>query len=67
MARHTIVRNMNLDDEYDEEDYNYGSSYGSDYGLSSSVEQQYMFRRDQGGTTPNMSNFLDRQVRVSNN
>lgn len=32
---------------------------GSDYGLSSSVEKQYMFQRDQSGNTPNFSNFLD--------
>ena len=34
-------------------------SAGSDYGLSSSVEKQYMFKRDQSGHTPNFSNFLD--------
>jgi len=66
MARHTYVRNMNVDDEYEDDEYSYGSSYGtsytgSDYGLSSSVEQQYMFRRGQSGTTPKMSSFLDRQ------
>ena len=49
MSRHTYVRNMNVDEEYEDDEYAYGSSYGtpgSDYGLSSSVEQQYMFRRD---------------------
>jgi len=64
MSRHTYVRNMNVDEEYEDDEYAYGSSYGtpgSDYGLSSSVEQQYMFRRDQSGTTPRMSSFLDRQ------
>jgi len=51
---------MNVDEEYEDDDYgSYGSSYGSDYGLSSSVEQQYMFKRDQSGNTPNFSNFLD--------
>ena len=39
-----------------------GCLLGSDYGLSSSVEQQYMFNRDQSGTTPKMSSFLDRQA-----
>jgi len=53
---------MNVDEEYEDDEYAYGSSYGSDYGLSSSVEQQYMFRRDQSGTTPKMSSFLDRQA-----
>eukprot|EP00092_Neocalanus_flemingeri_P029016 GFUD01031501.1.p1 GENE.GFUD01031501.1~~GFUD01031501.1.p1 ORF type:complete len:732 (+),score=222.72 GFUD01031501.1:75-2270(+) len=67
MSRHTYVRNMNVDEEYEDDEYAYGSSYGtsytgSDYGLSSSVEQQYMFRRDQGGTTPKMSSYLDRQA-----
>ena len=53
---------MNVEEECDsEDDYygSYGSSYGSDYGLSSSVEKQYMFKRDQSGHTPNFSNFLD--------
>lgn len=51
---------MNVDEEYEDDDYgSYGSSYGSDYGLSSSVEKQYMFQRDQSGHTPNFSNFLD--------
>eukprot|EP00090_Calanus_glacialis_P037688 TRINITY_DN6513_c0_g1_i1.p1 TRINITY_DN6513_c0_g1~~TRINITY_DN6513_c0_g1_i1.p1 ORF type:complete len:727 (-),score=240.56 TRINITY_DN6513_c0_g1_i1:146-2326(-) len=65
MSRHTYVRNMNVDEEYEDDEYAYGSSYGtpgSDYGLSSSVEQQYMFRRDQSGTTPKMSSYLDRQA-----
>jgi len=58
---------MNVDEEYEDDEYAYGSSYGtsytgSDYGLSSSVEQQYMFNRDQSGTTPKMSSFLDRQA-----
>jgi len=66
MSRHTYVRNMNVDEEYEDDEYAYGSSYGtsytgSDYGLSSSVEQQYMFNRGQSGTTPKMSSFLDRQ------
>jgi len=57
---------MNVDEEYEDDEYAYGSSYGtsytgSDYGLSSSVEQQYMFNRGQSGTTPKMSSFLDRQ------
>ena len=39
-----------------------GSILGSDYGLSSSVEQQYMFNRGQSGTTPKMSCFLLLQV-----
>jgi len=66
MSRHTYVRNINVDEEYEDDEYAYGSSYGtsytgSDYGLSSSVEQQYMFNRGQSGTTPKMSSFLDRQ------
>ena len=53
---------MNVEEECDsEDDYygSYGSSYGSDYGLSSSVEKQYMFKRDQSVHTHNLSNFLD--------
>ena len=31
MSRHTYVRNMNVDDEYEDDEYSYGSSYGTSY------------------------------------
>ena len=32
---------------------------GSDYGLSKSLEQQYMFKRDMGGHAPQFSTYMD--------
>jgi len=60
MSRHTYYRNIQ-DEDYEDEDYgsSFGSSYGSDHGLSKSLENQYMFQRDQSGHTPQFSNFLD--------
>ena len=31
MSRHTYVRNMNVDEEYEDDEYAYGSSYGTSY------------------------------------
>ena len=58
MSRHIYVRRMNEDD-YEDDGDDYSSSYGSDYGLSKSLEQQYMFRRDQGGHPPQFSTYMD--------
>ena len=37
----------------------FASKLGSDYGLSKSLEQQYMFKRDMGGHAPQFSTYMD--------
>ncbi|TRY79606.1 hypothetical protein TCAL_11670 [Tigriopus californicus] len=66
MARHRDVRNMDTGEF--EDDYDYGSSYGSSYmdetSLSTSVERDYMYRRGSvgaSGHTPKMGHFLARR------
>jgi len=59
MSRHRFYQNA-ADDYSEDENYSYGSSYGTSYedGLSKSVEEQYMYNRNQGGHTPKVSSFL---------
>ena len=63
MARHRDVRNLDADD-FGDDDYDYGSSYGSSHvdevELSKSMERDYIYRRgsEGGGHTPKIGYFV---------
>jgi len=68
MSRHRFYQNAE-DDYEDDDNYSYSSSYGTSYeegGLSTSVENQYLYNRGRSGTTPKMSNFFATEVSASN-
>lgn len=60
MARHRDVRNLDANDF--DSDYDYGSSYSGSFcdevPLSSSIERDYMYRRNASGTTPKLTHFM---------
>lgn len=64
MSRHRDVRNLESDDLAQDD---YGSSYGSSYcdevSLSTSVEREYMYRRNTG-MSPKLSHFYGRSDSV---
>ena len=65
MARHRDVRNLDSDDLGHQDDYgsSYGSSYCDEVSLSTSVEKEYMYRRN-AGMSPKLSHFYGRSNSV---
>ena len=65
MSRHRDVRNLESDDLAHQDDYgsSYGSSYCDEVSLSTSVEREYMYRRN-AGMSPKLSHFYGRSDSV---
>jgi len=67
MARHRFYQNAEQDYS-DDEAYSYGSSYGTSYeeGLSTSLENKYVYKRGEAGQTPKMTSFMTQINSVAN-
>ena len=65
MSRHKNVRNLDADDTVHQDDYgsSYASSYCDEVSLSTSVERDYMYRRNTG-MSPKLSHFYGRSNSV---
>ena len=65
MSRHRNVRNLDEDEHLEQDDYgsSYGSSYCDEVSLSTSVEKDYMYRRNTG-QSPKISHFFGRSNSV---
>ena len=66
MSRHKNVRNLDADEHVHQDDYgsSYGSSYCDEVSLSTSVEKEYMYRRNTG-MSPKLSHFYGRSNSVT--
>lgn len=66
MSRHKNVRNLDADEHAPQDDYgsSYGSSYCDEVSLSTSVEKEYMYRRNTG-MSPKLSHFYGRSNSVT--
>ena len=65
MSRHKNIRNLDAEELGQQDDYasSYGSSYCDEVSLSTSVEKEYMYRRN-AGMSPKLSHFYGRSNSV---
>ena len=66
MSRHKNVRNLDAEElgQQDDDGSSYGSSYCDEVSLSTSVEKEYMYRRN-AGMSPKLSHFYGRSNSVT--